>query len=156
MSPFDSEPLTARQLEVTVLEGDLGWDRWNELVARQEKRFAPTMPAPIALRADVSAAVATAPADTAPTVDEVLLMTRRNGRVCPLPREWRAIFEKLADKPDRLARPLVGKEWQLTSSLAKRLVLRDQIEWAASAGLLGELRDMLAQLPEENWLHMGQ
>lgn len=155
MRPFDPDPLTTRQVEVKELEGDSGWDRWNELVARQENRFAPTMPAPMAPRADLPAPAAP-PADAAATVDDVLVMARRQNRVCPLPREWRSIFDQLPDKPQRLARPLVGKEWNLTSSLAKRLVLREQIEWAASAGLLGDLRDLLAQLPEESWLHMGQ
>ena len=52
--------------------------------------------------------------------------------------------------------PSPGADWNLTSSLAKRMVLRDHIEWAATSGLLGAFRDLLEELPEQAWHHMGQ
>ncbi|MBI5277450.1 MAG: hypothetical protein HY854_13425 [Burkholderiales bacterium] len=145
-----------QQCEVKELDDDSGWDRWQELAARQDARFAQTVPGALPVRPDTPAPVMPLVRAKTVAVDEVLLLARKNNRVCPLPDEWQRIYQMLPDTPPRLVRPLVDRDWAQTSSLAKRMVLRDQIEWAASAGLLGHLRDLLAELPEESWHHMGQ
>ncbi|HVZ43994.1 MAG TPA: hypothetical protein VHA82_09300 [Ramlibacter sp.] len=150
----------ALQCDVQELAGDSGWDRWQELAARQDAGFAPTLPG------SFLGVPAPAPAPTprprvpaqrlqGPTVDDVLLIARRQGRVCPLPVHWWSIFERLPDRPAGLTPPLEGRAWTRTGSLAKRIVLREQIEWAATTGTLGLLRDLLAALPEAAWHHMG-
>ncbi|HVZ44235.1 MAG TPA: hypothetical protein VHA82_10540 [Ramlibacter sp.] len=91
-----------------------------------------------------------------PSVDDVLLITHRNGRICPTSVHWWRIFESLPDRPAKLKRPLEGREWITTGTLGKRMALREQVEWAASVGALGLLRDKLAALPEAAWHHRGE
>lgn len=158
-APLPSSPrrvpsLPGAELDVQELEGDAGWDRWQELSARQDAGFAPTVPG--SLPSMPARPVRTpAPRLQGPTVDDVLLIARQNGRVCPLPVHWWSIFERLPDRPRRLTPPLEGRAWNATGSLAKRIALREQIEWAARTGTLGLLRDLLEALPEQAWHHMG-
>jgi hypothetical protein len=144
------------QPEVKELDADSGWDRWQELAARQDAGFAQTVAATLPKDADKPVQPIVPARASMVTVDEVLLVARRNNRVCPVPAMWNRIYNMLPDRPPHLVRPLQGADWAQTSSLAKRMVLRDQIEWAATAGLLGHLRDLLEALPEEYWHHMGE
>jgi hypothetical protein len=150
------------------------WDLWHRTHSAHEASFAETAPATVSAKdpADPRFA-ATEPAGLAqarpraaaprplpaepPTVDEAMLEARRNNRVCPLPERWLELFEMLPNrKPNRPTPPLVGPAWKATPSISKRMCLREHLEWAEASGNLAQVLDYLKQLPEEEWLHMGQ
>jgi hypothetical protein len=142
--------------EVRELDAVSGWDRWQELASRQEAGFAPTLPPPRPASAAMRNAAPTLQPLRGPTVDDVLLIARRNGRICPSPVYWVRIFDRLPDPPPGLTRPIEGRAWLRSGVIDKRIALRDQIEWAATAGTLGLMRDLLAALPEAAWHHMDE
>ncbi|HYF21319.1 MAG TPA: hypothetical protein VEA40_25880 [Ramlibacter sp.] len=100
------------------------------------------------------------PHPRAVTLDEVMVLARRNNRACPMPEAWAALHALL---PARQAGgrshapppPVDGPAWAATSGMQKRLRLRDQIEWADREGALAPVHEFLAALPEEQWHHLG-
>lgn len=93
-------------------------------------------------------------------VEKVLLEAKRGNRVCPQPAQWQQLYEMLAGSADassaaRLGDPLIGESWKQTTSLAKRLVFKDHVEWAAAHGQINELFAFIKALPEDQWHHMG-
>ena len=44
----------------------------------------------------------------------------------------------------------------MTAPLTKRLVFREQIEWAERAGVLEDVVAFMQSMAEEDWLHMGE
>ncbi|HZY17955.1 MAG TPA: hypothetical protein VFE82_05695 [Ramlibacter sp.] len=117
--------------------------------------FDPTRP--MEPQADRDAASGTGPV----TLDDVMVLARRNNRACPVPAQW-AAFHRLLPTQALQGRvlvappPLQNAEWPATSPISKRLRLRDQIEWAARTGALQVAHDFLAALPEDQWHHLGQ
>jgi hypothetical protein len=122
-----------------------------------DRRYAPTVPSAL-LRP-------TEPAPLAPTVhhvtiEQAMAQARRNSRICPQPREWQQLYEMLPGKK-QMSRgwepqgPLTGSAWGVTTAVAKRMCLRDHLEWAESKGCLDEVFAFLKALPEESWHHAG-
>jgi hypothetical protein len=160
------------------------WALFNELNIGQETRSAETRPAalvpPDSLQArltsgdhryatteaaDLShqpeAPAAPAAGGRTVSVDEAMVEARRNNRVCPLPLQWQALYDLLPSRIGANGRrqpmqPLVGAAWGGTSSLSKRMCLRDQVEWAQAHGCLDAVYFLLRNLQESEWHHMGQ
>ncbi len=126
-------------------------------VGPEQRPFANTEPAPgralpdprgASLRGDV-------------TVEAVMLVARRNGRVCPRQEVWLRLYELLPGKrthgPVWQPSPPVSQEaWEVSSAVAKRLVLREQLEWAARRKALPQILAFLIGLGEGDWHHAGE
>jgi len=50
--------------------------------------------------------------------------------------------------------PIAPQAWRVTSSMIKRLCLRDHLEWAARHGAAVPVLAFLRGLPEDKWLHV--
>jgi hypothetical protein len=157
---FDPIP----QPEVIEHHGETSWKMWKDLQERDEKRFADTQP--MTVPAELPAATA-APAPRAiPSkgksgLEKAIEESRRNNRVCPRPAKWQELDKLLrtaapAKAAATLPPPLPPGEWQVTTSLAKRLMFRDVIDWAGKHALVQPLLDFERALPEEQWHHMGE
>jgi len=147
------------------------WQRFEDLQKSHDVQFAPTEVAD-SLPSGARAFQTTLPAAREAqlharraavrqiTVDQVMLLARRNNRACPLPGPWAELHALL---PAHNARgrslapppPIGGPDWDQVSPMQKRLRVRDHIEWADRAGVLREVHEFLARLPEEEWLHFG-
>jgi hypothetical protein len=89
------------------------------------------------------------------TVDAVLAQARRFNRICPVEPEWLRLQALLTecggcDAPAAMH----GAAFRRAPPLARRSVLRDQVEWAAQRRCLSQVDAFLAELPEERWVHM--
>lgn len=91
-------------------------------------------------------------------VEDVMALVRTNGRVCPNPGIWRAMYMllplgNLRGRIERAPYPVDLREWNQTTDLQKQLRLREQLEWAQAQGALQRVRDYLAGLRESDWQH---
>ena len=80
--------------------------------------------------------------------------------MCPKLAQWQALDALLrggapAGAADSLAAPLTPRDWQTTTSLAKRLMFRALIDWSAKHGLVEPVLQFVRALPEEQWHRMG-
>ncbi|MGZ5848212.1 MAG: hypothetical protein ACXWJJ_12130 [Ramlibacter sp.] len=117
--------------------------------------YAPT--APTGLQPAPEAA-ATQPAQS-PDLEALMLEARRNNRVCPRLEDWQALYDMLPGKRQVDGQwepplPISPQAWRVTSSMIKRLCLRDHLEWAARHGAAGPVLALLRSLPEDHWLHV--
>lgn len=150
--------------------GESAWARFEELRQKQDRQFSATLPGLRAVDAGNRAFEATQPMAVqsgmaarpmprprAPlSLDEVLLVARKNNRACPMPGPWKAFHALLLAQPQRgdpAPQPVDGPAWGAVSPMQKRLRLRDQLEWAERVGALAPVRDFLAALPEDDWLY---
>ena len=123
-----------------------------------DPRYAKTEPS--GLDADPESAREAAPASEV-SVGEAMVEARRNNRLCPLHGPWKRLYELLPNKdygPPGLQPmpPLTASALRTTPSLAKRMRLRDHIEWADAHGGLAAVYALLKSLPEDQWHHMGE
>jgi hypothetical protein len=168
-TPF-ADPVPLPQAE--ELGHDTGWALWNYAVERHKRTFAPTEPmtalatfgagfAPTQPAHPSSPASGTPRPAAAPkvTMEVVMQLARHRNRVCPIPARWRALHELLAlhatDTRSPPPEPLHGAAWAGTPPLAKRMVFRDQLEWAERQGCLAEVHAFLKGLADADWHHMG-
>ncbi|MEP6791487.1 MAG: hypothetical protein ABI907_08965 [Ramlibacter sp.] len=136
--------------------GDTAWAMFQDLSATHEARFAATEPAPLPMRAPPPPSAAAVPQRKQITVEEVILESRKNNRVCPMPARWQQLYDMLPGKQrHQPPPPVIGAAWNVTPSMSKRMCLRDHIEWADKQGMLGHLHAFLKLLPEDQWHHMG-
>jgi len=151
--------------------GDSAWQRFEELQQKQDRQFAATEPGRRAPDTASRAFQVTQPMTMQPTgaaparsrskaplsLDEVMLVARRNNRACPMPAAWADLHSLLlAQSPNAAASvpaPVDGPAWDAVSPMQKRLRLRDQLEWAERVGALAAVRAHLVKLDEEQWLH---
>lgn len=162
--------------EALEKDTDTAWELFHQLAQHHEARFSPTTPG------SVPAPLAPAPLDpayapTAPTsleaqagamapvppsaMEELMLEARRNNRVCPRPQDWQALYDMLPAKRQVDGQwepplPIAPQAWPVTSSMIKRLCLRDHLEWAAHHGAAAPVLAFLRSVPEDNWLHVEQ
>jgi hypothetical protein len=163
--------------DVREENSDTAWDLWSGLAAKQDVVFADTTPAsipaqlppgdpryavtvPSALASSEPAPKPAAPAGKVVSANEVMVEARRNNRLCPQPAAWLALYELLPGKKEgprgwEPAPPVTAAAWSTTPSLAKRMWLRDHIEWADSHGGLNVVYAFLKNLSEDEWHHMG-
>ena len=90
-----------------------------------------------------------------------ILEATKNKRVCPQPQHWHAMFELLVFTLDQAGLPkpkppLILAAWPETGPEMKALRLKEQLRWAASHGVLGEVHDLLISQKEEDWFHYGE
>ena len=95
-----------------------------------------------------------------PTLADVLALASVDGRVCPKPPAWSALYERLPDtRQDSYGaippRPLVLAAWAQTGDEQKRQRLIEHLEWAARHGALAAVFAFLAGLREDQWHHVG-
>ena len=83
----------------------------------------------------------------------------KNNRVCPQPRVWNKLWEKLKDK-ERVgtagwnpALPLILAAWWDSSDNSKKQRLIDHINWAENKGQLAAISNYLYKLTEAEWYH---
>lgn len=88
-------------------------------------------------------------------VKDVLDEARRNNRVSPTDLHW-ARLRKLLKGATGFEPPPCAPAEESVQRLVKRMLLRDQIEWAADHGYLALVFRFLKALPEDQWLHMGR
>lgn len=138
--------------ESTERNTESAWGQFQDLAARQDARFAATVPATLVREPDAKVAQRAGRV----SLDEAMLAARRNNRVCPKPMFWRRIHSLLpASNVEKPGAPVEGAAWSLTSALAKRLVFREHLEWADTHGGLNDVVEFMASLREEDWHHMG-
>lgn len=158
--------------EAHELGKDTGWALWSDAVGKAEPPFAPTQPAavPAAMAGDdprdartepapMEALAPAAAAPAAPTLDSLLQEVRRGNRVCPLPTAWVEVYTILQRHAGALGEeppvpPPTGKAWKPTPPLAKRAILRQQLEWAAAHGCLDAMHTALLAIPDADWRFM--
>jgi hypothetical protein len=136
-------------------DSDTVWEQFRDLEARENARFADTQPADKSLLLDALARKP-APRPAGMSIDDVLVEARRNNRVCPQPVFWFQLYDMLPEGPRRPVPPPDGPAWRAASSLAKRMALRDHLEYADRAGALPAIATLLRGLREQDWLHMGE
>jgi hypothetical protein len=144
------DPRRERGHDIEVLEKntDTSWAAFQALQNAHEQGYKPTQPGGLH---------APAAAPHVLSVDDVLLETRRNNRVCPKPLIWQRLYDWLPNKSAQLPRvPATRIEWEQVPALEKRSRLREHIEWAAVQGVLPKVHDALKALAEDRWHHMGE
>jgi hypothetical protein len=140
--------------------GESTWELWHEAARELEAAFAPTEPsAPAPLAASTRAAERPPARTPGPLgADTLMVVARRNNRVCPQPASWTQLYHALggAGADDLPPPPVERWLWTKLSSLQKRLFFREYIEWAERHGKLGRVADFMDGLVESEWLHMGE
>lgn len=136
--------------DVVISNSETTWNMFVELQTRQSWGFVKTQPSSLGPLLDDGLA-----AGKTQTIDDVMLEARRGNRVCPRELAWQQLHAILKEASPDAPGPLVGAEYRRTPPLAKRLRVREQVEWAAHRGLLGEVYAFLSALPETEWIHMG-
>ena len=134
---------------------DTTWELFKDLETRENARFAETeqvehnhtnfprtvrVPRPGGSR-------------NAATLDEALVEARKNERVCPQPVFWYQLFDLLPPLPRRPDPPPEGQSWRTASAAAKRVMLRDHLDFAERSGVLDKVLALLRKLREADWVH---
>lgn len=140
------------------------WNEFNQLqaapAAADAEGFAPTVPGGMPdLHSNVP--LVPAPPVSAFTAHDAMVEARRFNRVCPKPAQWQQLYDMLPGKVQQgrtwqPPAPITGPAWAATPAMAKRMCLRDHIEWAEHHGALDEVMRFLKALPEDQWHHMGE
>lgn len=146
---FKSQFSGDRATAPTPLE-DGSEDTWQEFVRLQ------TEPAPLSGGTEHQPGAPGAPsAGQSPvTLETAMTLARRSQRACPRPVPWQRLHALLPlHRGTQAAAPVAEKDWKRTSPMQKRLVLRDQLEWAAATGVLPAVHALLEGLAEDDWDH---
>ena len=140
--------------------GDSVWELWHDASRRLDLAFAPTEPSGLGqlnTTSGVGEAVATEERPRFLTVHSLMVVARRNNRVCPHPSHWIQLYELLGGEqdPNLPAPPLQPWLWPQLSGLQKRLRFREHVEWAERHGCLNRVAGFMNGLGEADWVHMG-
>ena len=109
-----------------------------------------TEPAPLAAKPAKSAKPAI-------TLDAALTIARRRNRACPMPLQWKKLFDLMRQHAPAGAvppLPIDAKAWNTVAPMQKRMRLREQLEWCAQYDLLEPATAFLVALPDKDWLHL--
>lgn len=88
------------------------------------------------------------------TLHDAMELIRRANRTSPKPARWRDLHALLPLRNGQPAPPPISdRDWDRMSGMRKRLLLRDQVEWAHATGCLLRVYYFLSQLPEDDWDH---
>jgi hypothetical protein len=93
-----------------------------------------------------------APVET--SLYEVMSAVSKDNSVCPQPTRWLELYRILQDAgrgKTLPTPPLTGSAWAATPALAKRMCLREQLEWADRNGCLQPVFTFIQGLPDTDW-----
>jgi hypothetical protein len=95
------------------------------------------------------------------TYDGLISYCTRNGRVCPQPNQWKAVWEMLPNRRRKgggwePSLPLILGSWWDTTDAQKKSRLRQHVRWANEHGVLAELSEFILSLQEDQWHHEGE
>lgn len=98
-------------------------------------------------------------ADVPATLEDVLAIATKDGRVCPQPQAWSRLYGLLPGRRRvgagwEPALPLILAAWHDSTAMDKALRLREHVEWAGRHGALDKVQEFLASLPEDQWFHL--
>jgi hypothetical protein len=164
--PFDPfAPIP--QPDVVEKSSETTWELWNDVRDKEHTRYADTVPmtvpgapSPLTRPGAHGGPLRPAAAAGATGLAKLVEECKRNNRVCPQPVQWQRLDGMLrakspANAPATLASPLSPIDWRNTTSLAKRLIFRSVIDWAAANALTEDALQFVRALPEDQWHHMG-
>ena len=139
---------------------DTAWALFEDVAAKEQHRFADTAPMTRPGEVHRMPSVAAVRMTGTSLLEKVLGELTRQNRVCPVPAQWSKFFEDLvqgksSDEVASLAPPMTGEAWKATSSLAKRMTMKDQISWAEANGKTDTAYRFLLRLRESEWFHVG-
>lgn len=94
-------------------------------------------------------------------LEALLAFVQEDGRICPLPPQWRKLWEMLPGKQRHGSAwtpplPLILGAWGETSGIDKTLRLKEHIEYAMSNGALNKVDNYLRGLPQDQWHISGE
>ncbi len=97
---------------------------------------------------------------SATLMDDILQFAQANGKVCPLPKRWKELWEMLPDRKRvgigwEPPLPLILAAWNETSDSEKRERLFHHIKYAGQHGALLRIADFLRSLQAHEW-HYSQ
>ena len=137
--------------EVRETDTESSWLLFLSLQSRAADLYVQTLPAGLEPVAGDGA-----PAD-ALSVQDVMVEARRHNRVAPLEPYWRHLCEMLQKRAGlQPPPPMTAQEAVGTPPLAKRIRIRDQVEWAEKHGQLPAVLGFFRSLSEEQWMHIGR
>ncbi|HET8746874.1 MAG TPA: hypothetical protein VFM98_14800 [Ramlibacter sp.] len=141
--------------------GDSAWDLWHEASKRLDLAFAPTEPSsvvPVTTEGGCAEELVGPERPHLLSVHTLMVLARRNNRVCPLPAQWAELYRLLGGdgQPELQAPPLQPWLWTRLSGLQKRLRFREHVEWAERHGRLELMARFMGGLEEGDWVHMGE
>jgi hypothetical protein len=141
--------------------GDSAWELWQEASRRLDLAFAPTEPSSLAPASTGSEDPEPAATETRPhllNAHTLMVIARRNNRVCPRPPQWSQLYQLLGGErqADLLSPPVQSWLWPRLSGLQKRLRFREHVEWAERHGRLEQIARFMTALQEDDWVHMGE
>ena len=90
---------------------------------------------------------------------ELLAYVRQDGRICPQPQAWNALWKLLPERQqaesgdNRPPLPLILGAWWYATGLDKMLRLQAHIEWADAHDAIDIVDDYLRGLSDAEWFH---
>jgi hypothetical protein len=92
---------------------------------------------------------------------ELLEYCHANGRVCPQPQRWQALYELLPNKQRvdggwQPALPLILAAWWHTSDAEKATRFAEHVMWAYDRGAPEAAADFVMTMAESDWHHSGE
>lgn len=141
--------------------GDSAWEYWQEASRRLDLAFAPTEPsslAPLTTGSELSDLLPAGKPSHLLNSHNLMVIARRNNRVCPRPPQWTVLYERLQCERHHGPPPPPVEPWLWShlSGLQKRLRFREHVEWAEGHGRLGVVAEFMSGLAEGDWVHMGE
>jgi hypothetical protein len=89
--------------------------------------------------------------------ENLIAEINKNNRVCPQPLKWNELYELLLSNKKELNNkpsiPLILAAWWDTPIIAKKLRLRDHIDWSLENGCLNAVYTFLVNLKEDEWYY---
>jgi hypothetical protein len=85
------------------------------------------------------------------SLQHVLEMAQKNGRICPMPGHWHLFHKELMNNGTNCVGPLILGVWNTTARTQKKEVLETQIRHAYEDGVLDIAYDFLTRLRTEDW-----
>lgn len=137
--------------DVVETNSETAWDAFLHLMAEHSPSSSGTTPSQ---RAELGRGQHLRPLDSV-SVDAVLAQARRFNRTCPVEPEWLRLQAILTEYGGCGApAAMQGAAFRREPPLAKRIAVREQVEWAAERGCLVQVYAFLEALPEHRWVHM--
>jgi hypothetical protein len=91
------------------------------------------------------------------TLNDLLELSKEDGRICPQPLKWKKFYELLPGKKQQShggwepSLPLILAAWYEAAPALKAQRFESHIKWAAEHGALEKAFAFLASLNPEDW-----